>query len=90
MASKPTVKADTVKTPISVPKKPTMKPDSIGVGFGDRVSKISANDLKGMVKKYNLKSVDTSSVRKMKETSYGSRDLADMADRYKAGKGKNK
>ena len=68
-----------------------MKPktDSVSVGYAGKYTKMSAKDLKGMVKKGNLKSIDTSSTKSMARTSYGSADKKDMADAYLAKKKKD-
>lgn len=62
------------------------KPDSVNVGYAGKYTKMSTGDLKSMVKKGNLKSIDTSSVKSMSKTTYGSTDMKKVADSYLAKK----
>ena len=66
-----------------------VKADSVDVGYAGKYTKMSAKDVKGMVKKGNLKSIDTTSTKSMSRTSYGSTDKKDMADAYLAKKRKD-
>lgn len=63
-----------------------MKPktDSVSVGYAGKYTKMATKDLKSMVKKNNLKSIDTTSNQSMNRTSYGSTDMKKMADAYLA------
>jgi dihydroorotase len=105
-SKKPVSKKDDGKKPIalkevvvSAKRKPSLgsdttskaKPrkDTIGVGYSEMTS-MSPKELKGMVKKYNLKSVDTTNVSTMRRTAYGSNDMKNLADAYLASKKKGK
>lgn len=76
-------------SPKSVEKKPTAlnevvvratrkAPDSTSVGYAGKYTKFADKDIKEMVKKKQITSIDTSSKKSIASTSYGSADKAEL------------